>query len=1409
MHLSKPQKLICDMEKFVGGSISVICGSMLLSGNVDIWEFEQTINELYRLNDALRIRIVESSSEVVQTISEYFPKEIDVLYFDDKSTLDAYAEQYAKEPLDYHGELCEFKIVVLPGRYGILVKLHHIVGDAWTLSLIGNQLNALLRGETPDAYSYADFLESENAYLRSKRYEKDKAFFLEQFRKCDEATYLSEKPSNGYTASRKTFVFERAKASAITDYSRDKHVSVFTLFTAALSVYMNRVKMNVEKFYIGTAVLNRGSNKEKNTMGMFINTVPMLMELDNQKSFAENLSEIEGSTLSALRHQKYNYSDVLADVRKEYGFSEKLYDVIISYQNATVIGDNIETTWYHSGCQTESLQIHIDDRENAGVFRIHYDYLIDKMTEHDIEMLHAHLSNLLFSAIDNDRRKIYELALLTKEEKQKLLFNFNDTAANYPHAKCVHKLFEEQASRTPDRVAVIDCDRTITYRELNNEANQIAHGLIKKGISVGDIVAFILPRNHYLIAAMLGILKAGAAYLPIDPDYPKDRIDFMLSDSRSKHCISQENISELLNHQPVSDPMLEFSNKTSCYCIYTSGSTGKPKGVCISHRNVVNFIYKHKNNEFQSALIANCDAILFVNSIVFDISLQETFLPLVNGIRVIIVSDMETAGIESAIRKNCDHRLGLIITPTKLSIYMRSTDFCFALKHIRLIMCGAESFSAQLFWRIRKNTSALVFNGYGPTETTCGASYARVDLKADITIGKPIANTQFYIANKYMQIVPIGVTGELCIAGDGVGAGYLNRPELTAEKFIDNPFGKGKLYKTGDLAYWREDGNIVYVGRNDFQVKIRGLRIELGEIENAISSLDGITQAVVIVRKDDHDRQIICAFYTGNELDAKSIRSLIGRKLPKYMLPHIITHISELPLTPSGKVNRKALPDVDLNRIENATEYVTPVTGREKAIAKILADILEVERIGLEDDFFDLGCDSLKAIEFIAACHYEGIYFNLQSVFDHPTISSLLKSVDSADHNLTQYDSSDFEKIDRLISGNREDHISVSTETPVGNLLLAGATGFLGAHILADYLAHDTGTAYCIIRGKDADESKQRLAEILSFYFRDTYTNNNRIVVLCGDLTKERFGLSEEDYRNLFTTVDTVINSVASVKHYGSYEFFYEANVKSAVRLIDFCKASNAKLIHISTTSIAGNDFDNQMAFNVDADETLFTEHDFYIGQPLDNVYVRSKFEAEKAVLEAMVEGMQANIMRMGNLTNRRIDGRFQKNYESNAFARRFKAIVELGCAPEYLLGLSLDFTPIDDAANAVMTITRHFRNGKNVFHVENTNLISFSEIFNYMRILGINMKIVSGDEFGEMLRQAENDLATKHIYETFINDIGQDNRLQYDSPIKIDASFSDAYLRSLGFVWQKTDLAYLQKYFGYFKEIGYIEGVV
>lgn len=946
MNFTKPQKLIYDMEKFAGGAIAVICGSMIAHGKKDLSEIKKAVNELFRLNTALRMRISENDGEVSQTVCDYAEQDFNVLCFENKAELDSYAEDYAKKPLDFYGNLCEINIVTLPEQYGLLIKLHHIIGDAWTLSLLGTQFNKLMNGEGVEAYSYADYVESENTYVQSKRYKKDKSFFVEQFKKCDEVTYLNEKQSDSLNACRKTFVIGKEQTSHINTYAQRKGTSVFMLFTATLATYMNRVKMNAEKFYIGTAVLNRSGVKENNTVGMFVNTAPMLMELDNNKSFTNNLSTIEDTAFSVFRHQKYNYGDVLSTIRKEFNFTEKLYDVMISYQNATVTGAEIETTWYHSGSQSESLQMHIDDRDNEGIFRIHYDYLTDKFTENEIERLHQHICNLLFDSIADDSKKLYELNILSADEKQKLLYEFNNTVVNYPRDKCVHRLLEEQAAKTPNKIAVIACDKTLTYTKLNEQANRIAHSLIEKGVGVGDIVAFALPRNSYLIAMILGILKAGAAYLPVDPDYPQDRIDYMLTDSNAKLFITEENIQELLDNNNALNPSIETLSNDLCYCIFTSGSTGKPKGTLLKHQGIVNLV---TNLDIYSDL-SNCERIGFMTTITFDVATQEILTALLNGFIGVLMPERKETRADAIIDGVIEHKIDVMYsTPTYFDSLTNTPEKAEKLlSNIKVVCLAGEKFNLnQNVLAIKDKYNVIFENQYGPVELHVIATATTFENNDFDSIGKPIGNNKAYIVNQHMHLTPIGVTGELCIAGDGVGAGYLNRPELTAEKFIDNPFGEGKLYKTGDLAYWREDGNIAYVGRNDFQVKIRGLRIELGEIENAICSIDGISQAVVVVRKNNEGRQLICAFYTGAEVDAKDIRSHIGKKLPKYMLPHICTHLDEMPLTSSGKINRKALPEVDLQNITNDTEYIAPQTQMQKELCKLIELVLGTTPVGL------------------------------------------------------------------------------------------------------------------------------------------------------------------------------------------------------------------------------------------------------------------------------------------------------------------------------------------------------------------------------------------------------------------------------------------------------------------------------
>ena len=724
MNLTKPQKLIYDMEKFSGGAIAVICGSMLINGKVNLPKVKQAVNEIYRLNDALRIHINETDGNISQYITEYEEQEIKTLCFENKAELDAYANKYAKTPLDFHGNLYEVNIVTLPEQYGLLIKMHHIIGDAWTVSLLGTQFNKLMNGGKAEAYSYTEYIENESFYLQSKRCQRDRAFFLEQFKKCDEATYLKENQNDSLLSHRRTFVIEKARAELINDYAKNRGSSAFILFTAALSAYINRIKMNAEKFYIGTAVLNRNGVRESNTAGMFVNTVPMLIELDNNKSFAENLSGIENTVISVFRHQKYNYGDLLSAIRKEQNFTEKLYDVVISYQNAKILGEGIFTTWYSSGMQSESLQIHIDDRDDKGIFRIHYDFQTEKFNEHEIERLHQHILNLLFDAIGDDSKKLFELNILAAEERQKLLNDFNNTASDYPKDKCVHQLFEEQVKKTPDNVAVIAFDKTLTYAELNEQANRIANSLIEKGVKPGDIVAVILPRNSKLIPTLFGVLKSGAAYMPLDPSYPKDRIEYLIKESGATYVIQENNIDDYLSFENAKNPCIPIEISNLFCALHTSGSTGKPKVTALTQQNLLNFLYS--NQDFWERV----ETVISVTIVTFDVFMQDSLLSLVMGKKVILASNEQIYNqIEFEKMFEKENNIMFFSTPTKLMSYIKQSKTADFLKKITSLIVGGEVFTDELYDLIIEKIGAEnLRNGYGPAEATIAVSYTQPDL---------------------------------------------------------------------------------------------------------------------------------------------------------------------------------------------------------------------------------------------------------------------------------------------------------------------------------------------------------------------------------------------------------------------------------------------------------------------------------------------------------------------------------------------------------------------------------------------------------------------------------------------------------------------------------------------------------
>ena len=1418
-NLTTPQKNIWNLQKYYGDTaIGNQCGAIFYKEKRDNNLIKKAIYHIINSQSGLRLRFVEKE-ELVQYISKEL-EDIPVMSFDTMDKFDDFAENFAKNPIGLNDKaMYRFVVFQVGDCSGILAVLSHLISDAWTFSLIAGQVDGiyhnLVEGMDYDIWQadYTEYVQTENDYLISERYKKDKSFWENKYTAQPEKSIIKMLPakSDSIEAKRFTKCLSEKLENKINKYCSNNQVTQAVLFETALITYLSRINVENNTITIGIPVLNRNNTKEKKIAGMFISTMPLTVQVKESMTITELAQQIGKGHMEIFRHQKYPYSDILKYLREKQNFLGNLYDVMISYQNATTETD-AKTKWYSNGYSEVPFVVHIDNRDDNNTHTINIDYQTAVFKdEREVEYIVRRLEYILAQIVNEASTDIKGVDIIPQEEKKLVLEQFNDTYVEYPREKCIHELFTEQAKRTPDKTALIFEDKKFTYKQLDEMSNSLAYFLREKGVKRNDIVPIIARRSWHVIVAMLGIMKAGGTYLPIADNYPEQRIREIINETKCRVILKYHINTNIENRLQINLDSFDYKFKIqslqnindiddSSYVIYTSGSTGKPKGITQTHRCLYNLLLWQNEN-----LNPENKNILADTIISFDVSVQEILYCLIGGGCLHFTSEKVKENTDLFLKYIIDNDIKIIFTTPSYFSVVYSMDNERVLESVSDIIFAGEKLTLESeFIRKAYKNNINIWNQYGPAETHVVTN--KTVNNDDITIGSPIANTQIYILDKNNKPLPIGVPGELCIAGEGVGKGYLNRPELTAEKFVPNPFATeenhhGKImYHTGDLACWRTDGEIEYLGRIDTQVKIRGLRIELGEIENVMSGFAGIQLTAVADKRDENNHQYLVGYYTSEqEIDEKKLRIHLSSKLAKYMIPNYFMRLDTMPVTASGKIDRKNLPVPDFTIMEK--DYVAPVTEMETNLCKLLGEILHIEKVGVEDDFFEYGGDSLGAIEYVAKAHGVGVEMSLQNVFDYPTVRSLCDFLQGEDKEKVQYKETDFDKYRELFDRNVIKEGKKFEKKSLGNVLLTGATGFLGAHILNELMQKETGKIYCLVRSNKADDRCGRLREILKYYFGARYESeiNKRIVTIIGDI--EQKGLSDE----IPTDVQTIIHTAASVKHYGSYSYFNRVNTEGTAHVVEYAKKIGAKLIHISTLSVSGNSMADDFSVYRSDEEKFFYESSLYIGQPLDNVYIHSKFEAERRVYDAMLEGLDAKVIRVGNLTNRVSDYKFQPNYTSNAFLTRVKAILEFGLFPDYLMNLYAEFSPIDKTAEGIIKIAQ-YADKQCVFHLNSNKVIYFERFLEMVHKLGISMDVVSGAEFNRALQETIKQSNTEYIFEAFQDDMDEKGRLVYDSNIRIKNEFTLWFLEKVGFEWNETDMEYISGYIDYFRKIGYLE---
>jgi fengycin family lipopeptide synthetase D len=1023
--LTHPQQRIWYTEKLhPGTSMWNNAGTLKITGALDLTLMTKSINLFIKNNEAMRIRITEVEGKPFQYVCPFVYSSFDYLDFSGKGLQGLYewdsAQTQSYLPL-LDKQLFYIAIASLgENEFVWYAKVHHIISDAWSLVMFSNQVmeyyDAFLAGGEPEAVpggSYTGFIERENEYLRSRRFEQDKQSFNEMFEDSPEPTVLKQKKTN-YTstrARRKAGIIPKTVADRMRAYCVEKNVSIFPLFLAALSIYINRI-LNKDDIVIGVPVFNR-SKEERSTVGMFVSTVPIRIRVPEEASFDEFARMVLNEWFRVLKHQRYPYELLLADLRKKHKGLESLYDITLSYQNVQFEKDtkniSYEGRWHFSGNQVNSLSIHINDREGEGSLILDYDHLVPLFSIKEIEYIHSHCMNILTDAIAHPGKKLYELDVMSPEELGRVMVEFNANKADYTLDRGLDALFSQRMKKTPDEIALIAGTDVLTYRQLNALVNKAARFLKEKGVGREDIVGIVISRDVSLIVFILAAIRAGAAFLPIDPEFPCDRVTFELKESRAKCVVASpclldkcggacEAVStDVLDSLPECADEIESNNHMDdlAYVIYTSGSTGIPKGVMVEQRSLLHYILAVSDiMDFSSGSV-----VLSATTVSFDIFIMETFPTLLNGGTVVLAGENEHNIPRNLVELMVLTRVtSILTTPSRMQLILtdKGADEC--LKNMREIMLGGDVLQKSLLLQLQEKTPARILHFYGPTEITIGATYKDVTESGTVNIGRPLPDVYTYILDKHQNPVPIGVHGELYVGGIGVSRGYLNRPDLTAASFVDNPFRPGeRMYRTGDITRWFPMGEIEFLGRVDQQVKIRGFRIELGEIEARLLKISGINACAVADRTDENGRKYLCAYICGDRgKSIARIRSKLARELPAYMMPSYFIWMDTLPLNASGKVDKNRLPEPVLDELHVGRDDFEPLsTATQKALAEIWKDVLKVSRISGTDNFFDIGGDSLLIVMVSAEVYKRfRVEVSLEDVYQEPTLENYARLID-------------------------------------------------------------------------------------------------------------------------------------------------------------------------------------------------------------------------------------------------------------------------------------------------------------------------------------------------------------------------------------------------------------------------------
>lgn len=1028
-----------------------IGGYMHLEGNLDVALFMQSAALLVQKFDVLRTVLSEQQSQdedalPMQGYADTLPVTVPLHDFSSQANPHeaamAWMRQRFSEPFALQGApLFRYTLLKLgDDSFLYFACYHHLIADGWTIALLvrahAEIYTALAAGKDPDiaAPSYVSFIENDRRYVNSPAFDTQRQYWLQKFQPLPEPlfaahyrgqTLIPSPPSECSTLSLPRDWYDRLIA-----FASEHGATTFHAILAALYVYFTRTTQRTE-MVMGLPVLNRGNAAFKATAGLFVGVTAARFCFGMELSFTELLQAIGRELKQNYRHQRFPLSALHRNLDHANSGRQQLFDIGVSYER-----HNYEAAFGQARgmaiplvneYQTAPLMLYVREFHDDEAVLVDFVYNKAYFMQDEIASIQQRLLNLLDAAQQTPHVPVKALPVLTAAEYRQLTVEWNATVVDYLQARPVHELIELQAEATPDATALVFEEKHLSYRELNAAANRLAHRLIAAGVCPDTLVGICAERSIDMVVGLLAILKAGGAYVPLDPDYPAERLAYMLGDAGNRLLLMQHAVwlrlglerdglqvmeldMALAGQFPSTNPGVAVDPRQLAYMIYTSGSTGKPKGAGIPHCGLTNrLLWMQDTYRLNSA-----DRVLQKTPFSFDVSVWEFFWPLMTGATLVVAKPgdhKDVARLAELIQQHGITTLHFVPAMLQAFVEYETLPQCESLQRV---FASGEALPAELQHRFYRQSKAVLHNLYGPTEASIDVTAWTCTDEASLTvpIGRPITNTQIYLLDANMEPVPAGVEGELYIGGVQLARGYHRRPDLTAERFVPDPFGAPgeRLYRTGDLARWRTDGAIEYLGRIDHQVKMRGLRIELGEIESVLFTHPAVREAVVVAREEETGDKRLVAYLTMHAtVTAETLRAHLHSSLPDYMMPSAFVFLDALPLSPNGKIDRRALPAP----AQEQNSYIAPRTSIESMLAQVWSELLKCERIGAYDNFFALGGHSLLAVRLVSRLRkLTGVELPLRAIFTAPVLHEFAQCMDEACRH----------------SGPRENELDVATD---------------------------------------------------------------------------------------------------------------------------------------------------------------------------------------------------------------------------------------------------------------------------------------------------------------------------------------------------------------------------------------------